>query len=166
MTSRSFDHIRPLLCQNNFSTFLHEPILMKIGMNANTMKTHKQYMTWNVTLMLLRSFVIFSFKTVWPNYYTIDFVLMDNFCPCFLLSLRFRGVFNIQFKGICPWWYKTGWRAYTPLFKYSSAYVSMFLPFIKKLCFRYNKIFGHGVNLPLMKTCLPIIKKRYIYAFV
>ena len=32
-------HIRPLLCQNHSRTFVHGPILMKICMNANIMKT-------------------------------------------------------------------------------------------------------------------------------
>jgi hypothetical protein len=36
-------HIEPLVCQNNFSTFVYGPILMKICMNAYIMKT--QYMT-------------------------------------------------------------------------------------------------------------------------
>ena len=59
-------HIRPPLYQNHSSTFVYGPILMKICMNANIMKT--QYMTWNVTFMLWRSFVIFYFKTFRPIY--------------------------------------------------------------------------------------------------
>ena len=40
MTSKVIQgHIRPLLCQNRSSTFVYGPILMKIGMNANIMKT-------------------------------------------------------------------------------------------------------------------------------
>ena len=33
-------HKRPLLCQNHSSTFVYGPILIKICMNANIMKTH------------------------------------------------------------------------------------------------------------------------------
>ena len=32
-------HIRPLLCQNHSSILFYGPILMKICMNANVMKT-------------------------------------------------------------------------------------------------------------------------------
>ena len=33
-------HITPLLCQNHSSTFVYGPILMKIYVNVNIMKTH------------------------------------------------------------------------------------------------------------------------------
>ena len=33
------DHIRPLLCYNHVGTFINEPILIKICMNVNLMKT-------------------------------------------------------------------------------------------------------------------------------
>ena len=35
-------HIRLLLCQNHSSRFVYRPILMKICMNANIMKTTKK----------------------------------------------------------------------------------------------------------------------------
>ena len=44
---------------------------MKICMNVKIMKTKffiKLFMTWNVTFMLWRSFVISYLKTFWPNY--------------------------------------------------------------------------------------------------
>jgi hypothetical protein len=47
MTSKVIQgHVRPLLSQNQFSAFVFGPILMKILMNANIMKTqffHKLY---------------------------------------------------------------------------------------------------------------------------
>ena len=60
---RSFQYYSYIQIKNHSSTFVIGPILM----NANIMK--KQYETWNVTFFLLWwSFVIFFFKTFWPNY--------------------------------------------------------------------------------------------------
>ena len=67
MTSKVIQgHMRPLLCQNNSSQFVYGPILKKNGMNANIMKI--QFFINYITFMLLRSFVIFDFKTFRPNY--------------------------------------------------------------------------------------------------
>ena len=58
-------HLRPLLCQNDFRSFVYGPFLMRIYMNANIMRTQffiKFYLTWNVIFKLWRSFVIFYFK--------------------------------------------------------------------------------------------------------
>ena len=52
------DHIRPPLCQNHSSTFVYVPILMKVCMTANIINT------------------------------TLTYVLMDNFCPCFIYLLH------------------------------------------------------------------------------
>ena len=82
MTSKVIQgHIRSLIYQNHFSSFVYGPILMKTFMNANVMG--RQYMTWNVTFLLWRSFLIFNFKTFYPNY-NITYVLMDIFCPCLI----------------------------------------------------------------------------------
>jgi hypothetical protein len=59
-------HIRP-----HFSTFVYGPILMKICINANIMKTellHKIIYDLKCTFMLWRSFRFFYFKTLWPKY--------------------------------------------------------------------------------------------------
>ena len=56
-------HITPDFCQNHSSTFLYGPILMKICMNVNIMKT--QYMIWKVTFMLSGSYVIFCLFLNW-----------------------------------------------------------------------------------------------------
>ena len=69
-------------CQNHHSTFVYGPILMKICMNASIIKT--QYMTWNVTFMLWRSFVILL---LWPNC-NLDLRYYGNFCSCFLKWLK------------------------------------------------------------------------------
>ena len=82
MTSKIIQgHKRPL-CPNHSSTFVYGPILMKICMNANIMKT--QYMTCYVTFMLWRSF----FFTLRPSdlITTLTYVLKDNFCPCFVYT--------------------------------------------------------------------------------
>ena len=52
-------HIRPPLCQNHSNTFVYVPeCLMKICMTANIINT------------------------------TLTYVLMDNFCPCFIYLLH------------------------------------------------------------------------------
>ena len=72
MTSKVIKgHVRPLLCQNPSSTFVYGPILLKIYLNVNIMKTQffiKSYITWNVTLKLWITFVFFCFEPFWPNY--------------------------------------------------------------------------------------------------
>ena len=42
-----------------------------------------QCMTWNVTFMLLRSFVIFFTLRPFDLNTALTYLLMDNFCPCF-----------------------------------------------------------------------------------
>ena len=50
-----YDH----LYANFFSTFVNGPILIKIYINANIMKTQFFHKPWPVTFMLWRSFVVF-----------------------------------------------------------------------------------------------------------
>ena len=55
-------HPRSLLCKKNSRTFVYGPILIKICINANIMKTHffnKIIHDLNVTFMLWKSFVIY-----------------------------------------------------------------------------------------------------------
>ena len=65
-------------------TFVYWPILNKICMNANIMKT--QYMTWNVTFILWRNFVILF--TIRPPdlITTLTNVLMETFVLVFIES--------------------------------------------------------------------------------
>ena len=60
-------HKRPLLCQNHYSTFVYGPILMKICMNANIIKTQENTLSlchYNLDLrsygQLLSLFVVLS----------------------------------------------------------------------------------------------------------
>ena len=80
-------HIRPLLCQNHSSTFVHEPILMKVCMNASIMIP--QYMTWYVTFMLWRSCMLIYFNTFWPNY-NLDLRFYGQLFFFFVYSRIFR----------------------------------------------------------------------------
>ena len=73
-------HSRPLLCQNHSSAFVYGPILMKICMNANIMKTYVPFMLW-------RSFVILFTLRPSDLITTLTYVLMDNFYPCPFPSL-------------------------------------------------------------------------------
>ena len=79
MTSKVIEgHIRPLLCENHSGTFVYGPIFMKICINANIMKTqffHKCYY-----------YVMEKCCTSKPSDLTttLTYVLMDNFCPCFI----------------------------------------------------------------------------------
>ena len=60
-------YIRPHLCQNHSSTFVYGPILMKICMDANIMKTkffHQIIYDLKCTFMLWRSFVIFLLENL------------------------------------------------------------------------------------------------------
>ena len=70
--------VRPLLCQNNSSTFVYGPILTKICMNAVSMQSQffpKIFMIWNVTFMLLSDFyTLRPFDLIT----TLTYVLMDN----------------------------------------------------------------------------------------
>ena len=78
-------HIRPLLYQNHSSTFVYRPILMKIGMNANIMKTdffHKCH--FNVMEKLCDFFTLRSSNLIT----NLTYVLMDNFVLA-LFSLSF-----------------------------------------------------------------------------
>ena len=72
-----------------FSTFILEPILMKICMNAyhqDTIFFIKSDITWNVTFMFWRSFAIFYIKTFWPNY-NIDLRSYGQLLSLFHLNL-------------------------------------------------------------------------------
>ena len=73
-------HSRPLLCQNHSSAFVYGPILMKICMNANIMKTYVPFMLW-------RSFVILFTLRPSDLITTLTYVLMDNFLTCSFPSL-------------------------------------------------------------------------------
>ena len=91
-------YIRPLLCKNYSSTFVYGPILMKICMNANIMKT--QFFHWIIcdlkfTFMLLRSFVIFYFKTFWSKY-NLDLRSNGHLWPCLILDLQM--LFHLWYK--------------------------------------------------------------------
>ena len=75
-------HIRPLLCQIQSSTFVYEPILMKICMNANIMKTqffHRIIYDLKCHFYIMKKFVTFL---------QLTYVLMDNFCSCFFISVH------------------------------------------------------------------------------
>ena len=78
MTSKVIQgHKRPLLCKNHSSTFIYGSILIKICMNANIMKIqffHKIIYDQKCHFLLWRSFVIFYFKTFWPNYNWLTFL--------------------------------------------------------------------------------------------
>ena len=73
-------HMRPLLWQNHSSTCVYGPILMKLCMNANIMKTH---FFINIFFMLCRSFVIFFTLRPSDLITSLTYVLVDNFFPCF-----------------------------------------------------------------------------------
>ena len=94
MTSKVIHgHIRPLLCQNHSSTFISEPILIKIYMDANIMKTpffinlyiyglKCHFMTWSIFAF---------FFTLRPSdlIATVNYVLMNNFCFIFIWFISF-----------------------------------------------------------------------------
>ena len=79
-------HMRPILCQNHSSRFVYGPILMKICMNANTIKTQFFY---EIIYELKCHFYVMEkfcdFFTLRPSdlITTLTYVLIYNFCPCF-----------------------------------------------------------------------------------
>ena len=93
MTSKvNQGHIWPFLWQNHSSIFVYRPILMKICININIMKT--KYMARNVTFMLWRCFVIFLNLISSDLITTLTYVLMDNCCPCFNIVCLAANVAN------------------------------------------------------------------------
>ena len=99
MTSKVIQgHIRPLLCQNLFTTFFYGLILIKKFMNANIMKT--QFFFYKIIYDLKYHFyVIYFFTLRISNQITnLTYVLMDNFCPCLICNqaaLRNQAHFQI-----------------------------------------------------------------------
>ena len=86
MTSKIQGHITPLLCQNLHRIFVCGPMLIKICMNANIIKTQffiKLNMIWNVSFCYGE--VLWFFVTLRPSNLitTLTYVLMDNLCPCY-----------------------------------------------------------------------------------
>ena len=87
-------------------------------MNANIMKTQffiKLYMTWNVTFMLWRSFVIY-FKYFWPNYNWLTF-LWTTFVLVFSINQSIYGQlkkrFIIKLQKRCNRVFTKRWRKQT-----------------------------------------------------
>ena len=67
MTSKVIQaHLGPLLCQNLCSTFVYGPILIKICMNDNIMKT--QFFHEMSPLCCWEVLVFFFLKNFWLNY--------------------------------------------------------------------------------------------------
>ena len=106
MTSKVIQgHIRPLLSQNYSSTFVYGPILMKLFMNANIMKT--QYNLKCSTFIM--EFCIFLNVRLSDLITTLTYILMDNFCPCFRIRFTldikkktsFRMFSEGVVKGVC-----------------------------------------------------------------
>ena len=87
--------IRPLLCQTHASTFVYRPILMKICINANIMKTqylHRIIYDLKCYFHVMKKDCAFSTLRPSDLITTLTYVLMDNLCPClvkFSTSLKF-----------------------------------------------------------------------------
>ena len=91
MTSKVIQgHMRPILWQNHSSAFVYEPILIKICMDANIMKSYV-YHVYDIEKFC----DFFYFKTIWLNYH-IDFRswLMENFCPYFKVRFGLVSLIN------------------------------------------------------------------------
>ena len=93
-------HIWQLLCQNisnTYNTFVYGPIgdfvWMLISWRHNFFI--KLNMTWNVTFILCRSFVIFFTLRLSELIATLSYVLIENFRPC----LRFFLCYFIVIEG-------------------------------------------------------------------
>ena len=65
-------------------TFVYGPILMKICMNANFIKT-QLYMTWNVTYVM-EKFCVFSTLGRSDLITTLTYIHMHKYYPCFSLN--------------------------------------------------------------------------------
>ena len=84
-------HIRPLLYQKRSRTFVYEPILTKICMNANIMKTHfflKSIYDLKCHCCIMEEFCNYFF-TLRPSdlISTLTYVALNNFHPCFYCLL-------------------------------------------------------------------------------
>ena len=82
-------HMRPLLCQNHFSRFVYGPILMKICIKANIMKTyffHQIIYDLKCHFYFIAKFCDFFTLRPYDLITTLSYVLMENFCFIYILS--------------------------------------------------------------------------------
>ena len=139
-------HIRPHLRQNHSSTFVYEPILMKICMNANIMKT---YMTQNSLLCygeVLLFFLYIHLRLISShcilNLTNYNLQNRAYFCYIYRIGylIRLRNIYNLILdKMACH--YLKPFSIHFPIFLYFSLFQTRYFLFFHLSTFDYSVIY-------------------------
>ena len=101
MVIQGHNSLIPRLSQNHSSIFVYQPILMKICMNVNKIKTH--FFHWIIIHLKCHFYVVdqfwWIFFTLRPSdlIRTLTCVLINNFCPCLRFWITFFYTFCNDF---------------------------------------------------------------------